>query len=281
MSDIVVVGNGVAGYACAARLAERGVPVTLIGPGLPHDRPPLSKRALLTGRVPLLADAAQLAERGIEHVDGVVTECDLDRRRLLVSPSAGGDPVTIEAPTIVWATGLRYPKPPIPGFEWAEENSTGAGLVSLAQRLENPHRRVVVVGAGLIGTETAATLAAALAENPALERVDHPSLPTHPSHALAVRLCDPGRFGAVLTLSPRGGRKAGMAFVDALQTIPQATSLGGVHTTASHAASSSHRQLDDAALLAAGLLPSGVRLSVGLEPVETLLDDLRQALATL
>ena len=42
MSDIVVVGNGVAGYACAARLAERGVPVTLIGPGLPHDRPPLS-----------------------------------------------------------------------------------------------------------------------------------------------------------------------------------------------------------------------------------------------
>jgi 3-phenylpropionate/trans-cinnamate dioxygenase ferredoxin reductase subunit len=161
MSDIVVVGNGVAGYACAARLAERGVPVTLIGPGLPHDRPPLSKRALLTGRVPLLADAAQLAERGIEHVDGVVTACDLDRRRLLVSPSAGGDPVTIEAPTIVWATGLRYPKPPVPGFEGAEENTTGAGLVSLAQHLATPHRRVVVVGAGLIGTETAATLAGA------------------------------------------------------------------------------------------------------------------------
>jgi 3-phenylpropionate/trans-cinnamate dioxygenase ferredoxin reductase subunit len=173
MSDIVVVGNGVAGYACAARLAERGVPVTLIGPGLPHDRPPLSKRALLTGRVPLLADAAQLAERGIEHVDGVVTECDLDRRRLLVSPSAGGDPVTIEAPTIVWATGLRYPKPPIPGFEWAEENSTGAGLVSLAQRLANPHRRVVVVGAGLIGTETAATLAGAH-EVTLLDMLDRP-----------------------------------------------------------------------------------------------------------
>ena len=173
MSDIVVVGNGVAGYACAARLAERGVPVTLIGPGLPHDRPPLSKRALLTGRVPLLAEAAQLAERGIEHVDGVVTECDLDRRRLLVSPSAGGDPVTIEAPTIVWATGLRYPKPPIPGFEWAEENTTGAGLVSLAQRLANPHRRVVVVGAGLIGTETAATLAGAH-EVTLLDMLDRP-----------------------------------------------------------------------------------------------------------
>ena len=161
MSNIVVVGNGVAGYACAARLAERGVPVTLIGPGLPHDRPPLSKRALLTGRVPLLADAAQLAERGIEHVDGVVTECDLDRRRLVVSPSTGGDPIAIGSPTIVWATGLRYPRPPVPGFECAEENTTGAGLVSLSQRLATPHRRVVVVGAGLIGTETAATLAGA------------------------------------------------------------------------------------------------------------------------
>jgi cystathionine beta-lyase/cystathionine gamma-synthase len=69
-----------------------------------------------------------------------------------------------------------------------------------------------------------------------------------------------------------------MAFVDALGSIPQATSLGGTHTTASHAASSSHRQLDDAALEAAGLLPSAVRVSVGLEPAELLLDDLTQAL---
>ena len=69
---VVVVGNGVSGFACAARLADHGVPVTMIGPGLPHDRPPLSKRALTTGRVPILADAAKLAERGIEHLDGIV-----------------------------------------------------------------------------------------------------------------------------------------------------------------------------------------------------------------
>ena len=133
----------------------------MIGPGLPHDRPPLSKRALTTGRVPLLADAAQLVERGIEHVDGVVTTLDLDGRLLVVSPSSGAAPRVIEAPTLVWATGLRYPKPPIPGVERAEENTTGAGLVSLVRRLAVPRRRVVVVGAGLIGTETAATLARA------------------------------------------------------------------------------------------------------------------------
>jgi cystathionine gamma-synthase/O-acetylhomoserine (thiol)-lyase len=129
--------------------------------------------------------------------------------------------------------------------------------------------------------ETAAALAAALDGSPLLERVDHPSLPGHPSAEVARRLCDPGRYGGVLTLAPRGGRQAGMAFVDALRTIPQATSLGGTHTTASHAASSSHRQLDDAALLAAGLLPSAVRVSVGLEPADALLADLTQALQVL
>jgi 3-phenylpropionate/trans-cinnamate dioxygenase ferredoxin reductase subunit len=157
---VVVVGNGVSGYACAARLAERKVPVTLIGPGLPHDRPPLSKRALLTGRVPLLADATQLVERGIEHIDGVVIACDLDSGRLIVRRSVDGGELELETPTLVWATGLRYPKAPVPGFERAEENTTGAGLVALVRRLGLSHRRVIVVGAGLIGTETAATLAA-------------------------------------------------------------------------------------------------------------------------
>ncbi len=110
MRDIVVVGNGVSGYACAARLAERDVPVTMIGPGLPHDRPPLSKRALVTGRVPWLAAAAQLAERGIEHVDGVVTAYDRERRRLVVSLPSVDAPLEIEAPTLVWATGPALPE---------------------------------------------------------------------------------------------------------------------------------------------------------------------------
>jgi cystathionine gamma-synthase/O-acetylhomoserine (thiol)-lyase len=127
---------------------------------------------------------------------------------------------------------------------------------------------------------TAAALAAALVEHPALARVDHPSLAMHPSHEVALRLCDKSRYGGVLAISPRGDRAAGMAFCDRLQTIPQATSLGGTHTTASHAASSSHRQFDDAALAAAGLLPSLVRLSVGLEDPADLLADLTQALDT-
>jgi NADPH-dependent 2,4-dienoyl-CoA reductase/sulfur reductase-like enzyme len=157
---VVIVGNGVSGFACAAQLAGAGAPVTMIGPGLPHDRPPLSKRALATGRLPVLATADVLAQRGIAHIDGLVTELDLAARRLTVAPAGGREPFVVEAPRLVWATGLRYPRPPVPGLAGCDENATGAGLVTLVERLRQPGRRVIVIGAGLIGTETAATLAA-------------------------------------------------------------------------------------------------------------------------
>src|SRR5262245_24294332 len=132
----------------------------MIGPGLPHDRPPLSKRALATGRLPLLADEEKLAARGIRHVDGRVVEADLPTHVLTVAPSDGSDPYELVPERIVWATGRTYPRPPIPGAELADESSTGAGMLELAARVAEDGRRVVVIGAGLIGTETAATLAA-------------------------------------------------------------------------------------------------------------------------
>lgn len=127
---------------------------------------------------------------------------------------------------------------------------------------------------------TASTLAAALVADPRVVQVDHPSLVGHQAHELAHALCDDGRYGAVLTVTPRGGRAAGRAMLDALRLIPQATSLGGVHTFASHPASTSHRQLDDAGLERAGILPGGVRVTVGLEDAEDLLADLQAALGS-
>jgi NADPH-dependent 2,4-dienoyl-CoA reductase/sulfur reductase-like enzyme len=157
---VTVVGNGVAGFACASRLAEHGVDVTMVGPGLPHDRPPLSKRALATGRLPLLADDEKLAAKGIRHLDGRVIDADLERHRISVAPTGGGDPVELVPEAIVWATGLNYPLPPVTGIDIAHENATGDGMLELAAKVAEEGRRVVVIGAGLIGTETAATLAA-------------------------------------------------------------------------------------------------------------------------
>jgi 3-phenylpropionate/trans-cinnamate dioxygenase ferredoxin reductase subunit len=158
-AEVAIVGNGVAGYACAARLARHGIRPLLIGPGLPVDRPPLTKKALATGVPTLLSDELRLAERGVDRLDGTVAEADLDTRGLRVD--AGGEAIEVEADIVVLATGLAYPPPPIPGIGAALVNADPASLEKIRARLAEPGRRVVVIGAGLIGTESAATLAAA------------------------------------------------------------------------------------------------------------------------
>ncbi|MEY9213577.1 aminotransferase class I/II-fold pyridoxal phosphate-dependent enzyme [Thermobifida halotolerans] len=127
---------------------------------------------------------------------------------------------------------------------------------------------------------TAAEFAAAVLRHPAVARVDHPSLPDHQGHELARKLFDTGpegtRCGAVVTVTPRGGREAGTAFADGLRLATIAASLGGTHTLVGHVASTSHRQLSDEALRAAGIAPGAVRFSIGLEdPADLIADALR------
>ncbi|HEX4062257.1 MAG TPA: aminotransferase class I/II-fold pyridoxal phosphate-dependent enzyme [Streptosporangiaceae bacterium] len=133
--------------------------------------------------------------------------------------------------------------------------------------------------------DTASVFAATLARHPAVARVNYPGLDGHPGHDVAKRLFDAGpegtRYGAIVTITPRGGREAGMAFADRLRIAQVAASLGGTHTKVSHAASTTHRQLDDAALAAAGIDAGAVRFSIGLEDAEDLIDDARVALDSL
>jgi 3-phenylpropionate/trans-cinnamate dioxygenase ferredoxin reductase subunit len=160
MQQITVVGNGVAGWACAKRLGEQGVPVTLVGPGLPHDRPPLSKRALTSGRIPWSTSSDGLAELGIAHVDGMVTDVDVDTRQLTVATDGGVR--TLGFGPLVWATGFTFPRPPVPGLdgERVHQNHESIGTAKLHERLTSvAGQRVVVIGAGLIGTESAASVA--------------------------------------------------------------------------------------------------------------------------
>ena len=132
---------------------------------------------------------------------------------------------------------------------------------------------------------TASVFAATLARHPAVAYVDYPGLPTHKSHNLARRTFDAGpegvRFGAIVTVTPFGGREAGMAFANGLKLASIATSLGGTHTKASHVASTTHRQYDDWALAAAGIDAGAVRFSIGLEDAEDLVSDAYVALQAL
>ena len=128
---------------------------------------------------------------------------------------------------------------------------------------------------------SALVVAAAMDEHPGVLRVDHPGLPSHRDHELARKLFDEGRYGAIVTITPPGGRAAGLALCDRLQLIAVATSLAGTHSKVSHVATTTHRQLDDEALVAAGIDPAAVRISVGLEDPEDLVADLEQALDAL
>ena len=132
---------------------------------------------------------------------------------------------------------------------------------------------------------TALAFATAVAGHPAVRRVDYPGLPGHPGHEVARRLLQAGpegtRFGAIVTVTPEGGRAAGYALADRLRVAQVATSLGGTHTKVSHVASTTHRQFDDAALAAACIDPGAVRFSVGLEDAADLIADAAQALDAL
>jgi cystathionine beta-lyase/cystathionine gamma-synthase len=132
---------------------------------------------------------------------------------------------------------------------------------------------------------SAQVLAAALVRHPAVRTVYYPGLTGHPGHELAKRQFDAGpegtRFGSILTVAPFGGKEAGMAFADRLSLARVAASLGGTFTKVSHVGSTTHRQMDDAALAAAGIDPGSVRFSIGLEDTEDLLADAVAALDSL
>ena len=128
---------------------------------------------------------------------------------------------------------------------------------------------------------SALAVATALSEHPRVTRVDFPGLPAHRDHALAGKLFDAGRYGAIVTVTPEGGRDAGLALCDNLRLVSIATSLAGTASKVSHVGTTTHRQLDDAALAAAGIDAGAVRISVGLEEPDDLVADLQQALDAL
>jgi methionine-gamma-lyase len=138
------------------------------------------------------------------------------------------------------------------------------GLMTLELRMERHSR-------------SAQTLAEFLEGQAKVERVHYPGLPSHPHHEVARRLLPRG-FGGMLAFEIEGGVEAGMRFCDALELGWIATSLGGTHTLVGHAASTTHRQMDPAARRAAGIADGLVRVSVGLEEVEDLIEDFERAL---
>ncbi|MEL4892775.1 O-acetylhomoserine aminocarboxypropyltransferase/cysteine synthase [Xanthomonas protegens] len=111
-----------------------------------------------------------------------------------------------------------------------------------------------------------------------VEWVNYAGLPDHPEHALAQKYLR-GHGSGVLTFGLRGGRAAGARFLDALQLFTRLVNIGDAKSLATHPASTTHRQLSPEELQRSGVSEDTVRLSVGIEHIDDLLADLRQALA--
>jgi cystathionine beta-lyase/cystathionine gamma-synthase len=127
---------------------------------------------------------------------------------------------------------------------------------------------------------TALALATFMEDHPKVERVHYPGLASHRDHDVATRILPRG-CGGMLAVEVVGGVEGGKAFCDALELAWVATSLGGTHTLVGHAASTTHRQYAPEARRAAGIADGLVRVSVGLEDPDDLIDDMGRALEKL
>jgi len=140
------------------------------------------------------------------------------------------------------------------------------GLKTLAVRMDRHSSNGLAVAKGLEG-------------RPGIARVHYPGLPSHPQHGLAQRELRDGQAGGMMAVELSGGRPAAERFLDRVRVVKHATSLAGVESLVSHPASSSHRQYNDDELAAAGLTGGMLRVSIGLEDAEDLVEDLAAAAA--
>jgi O-acetylhomoserine (thiol)-lyase len=111
----------------------------------------------------------------------------------------------------------------------------------------------------------------------AVEWVTYPELPGHPDHELAKTLLPKGA-GAVFSFEVRGGRAAGQKFIERLELVSHLANIGDAKSLVIHPASTTHHRMDAAALQAAGISEGLVRLSVGIESIGDLVDDIDAAL---
>lgn len=124
--------------------------------------------------------------------------------------------------------------------------------------------------------ENALYIAEALEKNSALDNVSYPFLKSHPHHAIAKKQMKAG--GGIITVTVKGGLEGAKKFMDKLQLIKISPNLGDSRTIATHPASSTHCKLSEEERLSVGISQGLIRISIGLENKEDILNDIQQAL---
>lgn len=141
------------------------------------------------------------------------------------------------------------------------------------------HRGIKTLGLRLARqSANAAQLAAVLADRPEFQQVYYPGLPNHPSHAIAKALMGAKGYGAVVTVELPGGRPQVFSFLSRLRLIGSATTVGDVYTLCLYPRIASHRNQSPEMLRQMGITDGTVRIAVGIEAVDDLVQDILSAL---
>lgn len=129
----------------------------------------------------------------------------------------------------------------------------------------------------LQGLETLSLRVERHAAHPKVTRVNHTQLPSHPDHVLYTRLF-PNGGGSIFTFEIAGGEREAWAFIDSLEIFSLLANVADVKSLVIHPATTTHSQLSPEELEQQGIHPSTIRLSIGTEHVDDLIEDIAQAL---
>ena len=114
------------------------------------------------------------------------------------------------------------------------------------------------------------------AHHPKLEKVNHPSLPSHPDHELYKKNY-PNGGGSIFTFEIKGGEAAAWKFIDSLKIFSLLANVADVKSLVIHPATTTHSQMSPEELAQQHITPSTIRLSIGVEHIDDIIDDLQQA----
>ncbi len=204
--------------------------------------------------------------------------------------------VLVDSGAFDWERSGRFPELSAPyagfhGMVFTEESTTSAFLLRARREglrdfgaCMSPHTAWLM----LQGIETlplrmerhvanARRVVQFLVAHPMVSGVGYPELESHPDHTLARALLPRG-CGSVFSFDIKGTRAQGKAFIEALKIFSHLANVGDCRSLVIHPASTTHFRMDDAALAQAGIGPGTIRLSIGLEDADDLIDDLGRAL---
>ncbi len=269
---------------------------TVGNPGLDVlDIPTVSQIAHEAG-VPLLVDSTLTSPwliKPFEHGADIVYH---SATKFLSGHGTVIGGVVVDGGSFDWEKSGRFPEltQPYDGFHnmvFSEESTTGAFLLRARREglrdfgaCMSPHSAWLI----LQGIETlplrmerhmrnTEKVVQFLASHPLVSRVGHPMLETHSSHALARKLLPRGA-GSVFSFDIAGNRNQGKKFIETLKVFSHLANVGDCRSLVIHPASTTHFRMTDEALAQAGIGQGTIRLSIGLEDADDLIDDLKRAL---